>query len=619
MTFNITNSGTTYTIQSNAFTASLAPGLYSITLSVSGSASIDEVSQEFIETYNLTWTSNVTTGVDANGIHGSYPVKKIICPQSPTGGGASGFGFGNWFKEWNNVYNNFIDQFTTKFIAEVGAPWNSGGDVVQWRYGGPTMGASCYGLWKATTQMLSSLNAASQLNMPWNQIRASTVAPNMGGNNPAMLGDKAIAAGLDMSSNSYQQNVISDTVDSQLEPPVWKASTYFTTGFVIGFNGDVAATKGGYLAKVISIAGISNSFSHPAFSATVGGTVVDGAITWQTIRSPNTQADTWVANTNHSLGDTIFDSNGNQQTAVDGWLAEKARALSYLFVDINGNAQQVTTAGVTGIVQPAWATVAGSHTTDGTAIWICGGPAPRVTDSTTEPIWNRRLGGITQDLLVFWKLTTPNKKWVSPCYHNPKAADNTSAGLIVPKYPVVWSAETEAKMKVPTSSSGLTVFGAYNQWQGYNYGTGPSHCNGWQSDPPANPSGTPPTLASGAAKGWWIYSVSLNRIGAHFKGQFLLPTQDGTGHPQQVSVAIGCMRSGAFVAFGTYMTGTTNKVLWPIFTSDPLVYQCPERVDIQAVAIAAGNAGVSVGATAATFPFCAAFINDTVSLLNIIS
>jgi hypothetical protein len=121
------------------------------------------------------------------------------------------------------------------------------------------------------------------------------------------------------------------------------------------------------------------------------------------------------------------------------------------------------------------------------------------------------------------------------------------------------------------------------------------------------------------ALGWWIYSVTLNRIGVNFNGQILLPTQDATGHRQEVSVTIGCMRNGVFVAFGTYMTGQTVQVLWPIFTSDALVYQCSERVDIQAVAIATGGAGVSVGTNAAGYPVCAAFVSDVTALLNLIT
>jgi predicted flavoprotein YhiN len=59
-------------------------------------------------------------------------------------------------------------------------------------------------------------------------------------------------------------------------------------------------------------------------------------------------------------------------------------------------------------------------------------------------------------------------------------------------------------------------------------------------------------------------------------------------------------------------------VLWPVFTSDALVYQCGERIDLQAVAISSGGAGVSLGATAAGYPMCAAFVSDTTKLLNLI-
>ena len=166
----------------------------------------------------------------------------------------------------------------------------------------------------------------------------------------------------------------------------------------------------------------------------------------------------------------------------------------------------------------------------------------------------------------------------------------------MPKYPVYWFNETNPAFKPPVggSESTLTIWGAGNQWQRNNYYN--TYDAGWQQD--------------NLALGWWIYSIAINRFGT--AASVSLPKSS------QVSVTVGCIRNGSFVAFGTYNTGQKINVLWPIFTSDALVYQCSERVDVQAVAIAAGGSGVSIGAGVG-YPVCAAYYNDTVALLNQIS
>jgi hypothetical protein len=152
----------------------------------------------------------------------------------------------------------------------------------------------------------------------------------------------------------------------------------------------------------------------------------------------------------------------------------------------------------------------------------------------------------------------------------------------LPPYPAYWSSETVARLKPPTGNTDTerTVFGTGSQWLQFQ--------------------------TSNAMVGCWIYSVALNRLGT--PGAVSLP-QSG-----QVAVTIGCMRNGAFVAFGTYNTGQKIQVLWPIFTSDALVYQCSERVDVQALAIQDVDSGWGV-----THPLCAAHILDTIALLDLIS
>ena len=67
-----------------------------------------------------------------------------------------------------------------------------------------------------------------------------------------------------------------------------------------------------------------------------------------------------------------------------------------------------------------------------------------------------------------------------------------------------------------------------------------------------------------------------------------------------------------------FYTGQTYQVLWPVFTSDALVYQCSERIDVQAVAIASGAAGVSVGAAIAEPTLIARYVLDATAWLGLI-
>ncbi len=204
---------------------------------------------------------------------------------------------------------------------------------------------------------------------------------------------------------------------------------------------------------------------------------------------------------------------------------------------------------------------------------------------SSAPTW--ATSGITADgSTLRWTFARTPPKPIVPAVHRPQS---------IPRYPFYWESETIAKLKPPLTSaeSEMTNWGAGLQWNQWSVG---NH-----------------------ALGWWIYSVSLNRVGVNYKNGRLLRTQDVSGNPEEVSVTIGCMRSGSFVSFGTYTTGQTVQVLWPIFTTDALVYQCAERVDIQAVAIANGGAGVTVGTTAAGYPVCAAFVSDVTALLALIS
>ena len=276
-----------------------------------------------------------------------------------------------------------------------------------------------------------------------------------------------------------------------------------------------------------------------------------------------------------------------QQIEPPAWIASRYFTAGFRIMDSNGNFQTVgVTAGISGSTAPAWGTTNGALTTDGALTWSC---------------------------------TVPQLPF-SPCMH--RIPD-------LPRYPFYWYSETIARLMPPTSTSGNTIWGANSQWQRNTYhGT---YDPGWQYD--------------NQAYGWWIYSVAINRlvypnnqratvtggggigagsgnVGAGDDGSGDSGSNSGTGAGgtigNQVSVTIGCMRNGSFVAFGTYASGQVIQVLWPIFTSDALVYQCTERVDIQAVAIATSNS-VGIGANVSTPALVASFISDTYQLLGLIT
>jgi len=306
------------------------------------------------------------------------------------------------------------------------------------------------------------------------------------------------------------------------------------------------------------------------------------------------------------------------QIEPPSWAPKRYFPAGFCIQDGNGNLQIVGAAGTSGLVAPGWAGAEGAITYDGgpplpgmgTLGWKCyrvlaaavgstwlsatgknvgesitdpNGRTQVVTKAGTtgsvQPIWGVAVGSKTTDGTVIWEARVP----VSPAVHRPKS---------VGRYPVYWASETLARLKPPTATSGLTVLGSYNQW--VEQYSSQYDDQGWQSNPrhvsAENPTG-------GMAYGWWIYSVSINRCASGVGG---------------VMVTIGCIRNGAFVAFGSWSTGQTIQVLWPVFTSDALVYQCSERVDIQAAAI---EGAVDVSGRAASYPPCAAHLNDPLALM----
>lgn len=289
------------------------------------------------------------------------------------------------------------------------------------------------------------------------------------------------------------------------------------------------------------------------------------------------------------------------QLEPPGWIAGRYFTVGFTIMDSNGNFQTCSAAGVSGATAPTWAT--GGYTFDGAATWSC--------VKAIQPAVS-----------------------ITPAQH--RIPD-------MPRFPVYWYSETIARLMPPTSTSGLTIWGAWNQWQPNSNGTSTPD-PGWHKETSAD--------TKGMAYGWWIYSVSINRCmnpvkvrgpvsaaefgagdtgspgagdagqsGAGAGGPGTGPNAGPVEDTSEIACTIGCMRTiggvNTFVAFQTFQTGATYQVLWPVFTSDALVYQCAERLDIQAVAIASGGS-VSVGATISEPSLVAAFVSDTIALLNLI-
>ena len=470
--------------------------------------------------------------------------------------------------------------------------------------GGWGVTTSTTGLWTGQTPPVNDLLCLRPQDMPWNLSRTKQYVISGSdyfyGENPMLLGNgnpDNIAA-----SNTYAQGT---PVEFQNEPAQWKASTWITGGFTIYDShgrGQFICTSAGYTGS-----------SEPAWNITAGATTSETAapptssgsppivgrnvgVTW-TCSKVLRKATTWAGSTNYAIGATIIDGNGNTQQAVSGWVPFQALPLGFTVTDANNNQQTVTTAGKTGATAPAWGSSLSATTTDGTVTWTLTAVAAGAFSNNAiagPPVWPTVLGATVLDYQVLWKLVTPLAETMPTAQHR-----YSQGTTVVPRYPVYWASETVARLKAPSTGteSEKTIWGCGNQWQRNYYGGG-SYDEGWN----ALQTGQLAATGSGMMGGCWVYSLAINRI---------------SGASGSVAVTIGCMRSGSFVAFGTYATSEKIIVLWPIFTSDALVYQCSERVDIQVVVIGRGGNGVSMGLPDVNSPVPTAVYNDTLALLGL--
>jgi len=590
--------------------------------------------------------STLGPGLPAPGVHNSQAVLFIDCSS--------------WFKDYPYGITSLTKSETNTWTASPFPAPTFGPEIAHQQTASFT--ETIAGYWTGCCPAVSNLNVAGVLGMsvmPWNYVcKKDKTGGGTFYENPMLMGNPASypASG---PTNSYAQSTF---VEKQVEPPAWLASTPFTVGFVI-------MDSNGNFQKVTT-AGASYT-AHPAWPKVVGSTVTDGTVVWTCVKVI-VAPDTWAPQAYYNVGATIIDSNGNTQTQASGWQAAHAYTTSNVINDANNNSQHCTTPGTSGATEPAWSTTFGGTTTDGTAVWTNVGSGTIAQSGLGEPAWGTSLGSRTVDFLATWQLTNLVKPilpavkrqqfvprypfywygntsnattWVhgTPYAQNATVIDSNgrtqqcttpgTSGGAAPAWAstlgsttndgtVVWTlillTSEIAWLKPPVtgSESEKTIWGCGNQWQ-RNFWTGsPGYDNGFQFD--------------NLAKGWWIYSISLNRtkfevydVGITGVGQVGFGAGSLTpgigGSAQEVSVTIGCIRNNAFVAFGTFQTGQTYQVLWPIFTSDALVYQCSERIDLQAVAIGTGGAGVTTGTTANSYPICAAFVSDVTALLNLIT
>ena len=192
----------------------------------------------------------------------------------------------------------------------------------------------------------------------------------------------------------------------------------------------------------------------------------------------------------------------------------------------------------------------------------------------TAPAWSTNPAANTVEPNYSGVHTQAGVQWQVSLVTNPPAPA-TAKRFSLATYPVAW--QTDLSLSPGALKSrlvpGMTQVG---------YSTG-SH------------------LADKSVVGWWIYRVYLNRVNSG----------------GAIAVTLGCMRNGSFVAFGTFNTGSVVNAMWPVFTSDALIYQASERVDVQAIILTCGLGYATWGT--AGYPIMLAYWQDVANILNLIN
>lgn len=257
---------------------------------------------------------------------------------------------------------------------------------------------------------------------------------------------------------------------------------------------------------------------------------------------------------------------------------------------------------------------------------------------STEPMWTQNLGDTIREPDFIGTHRQPGALWrlTKILRHVPTILRNSKYGLGDTEYDdngnlqTVTTAGTTAILTPTwnitlsgTTTDGTVVWTLTNIYEPINPAvakiTPVVYPSFWQN-PAAGQTDPPPILVNSpqdsgghfifsfAPQGWWIYRVALNRI----------PQIKTTAKPPSdpISVTLGCIRNGAFVAFGTYNSGQIIDAYWPIFTNTALCYRASERIDVQAAIVICGLGYGTWGNV--DYPFAATYLNDIETVLNLL-
>ena len=621
------------------------------------------------------------------------------------------------------VSMTFIAQSTNVTLVGRGRPWN----LIVSDYGnwngypwtsqptfypeyhisrGWNLVSSVSGLWMGKTPPVQSLGFPHPDSMPWNLLYLDTLlSPNHYGwpyAIPPMNCNQPYTTQLTISGTPPNQTIYAGGYyraygnwETELNPPAWKANTWYPTGFKIrDKNGNIqtmvtptGGLTGAYYPGLPPDDSLFSTENGVVMTEATGGYELNGVkhsqAQWKcTVVNENT-TDTWRTSHAYPVGAKITDRNWNTQTVVSGWFPNHAYAEGAQVTDGAGISQLAITGSVSGATAPTWHGALGATTSDGSVVWQSTGSAPLTAPGMREPAWPTPNLGLavlkpdwspgmlcrTQDSVtiggalyqctqggfsktlelvslalinglsfadgnVIWKRisdTSTAPAWVVNMDYSSGTVIVDSNGNeqscvqigVAGTTPPTWA----------TTLNALTNDGTA-QWKCTRLGTDNITCdNGvnWRLTAlpglPVTPAVTRqycipkyPVVRYGGnypfpegfnPVGWWIYEVTLNRLGKD-NGSGVMEPQSGS-----VPVTLGCMRNGSFVSFGTWNTGQTIPAMWPIFTAGPLVYQCSETVDVQAVVITCGLNFQTGGEV--TYPICAAYYNDMMALLGLIS
>ena len=239
--------------------------------------------------------------------------------------------------------------------------------------------------------------------------------------------------------------------------------------------------------------------TQPTWNTTVGGTTTDNVALWVN-RGPTIENIGIVGPTQQSLGVKV-------NTNTNAWADTTYYSILNSIIDTNGNLQQTTTSGLSGYYgsggNPAWATVLGGTTADGTVVWT-------LTELAANLVWAANTNYSDGALVV----ATPTNGVPSVFQLQSFAASQISGNVSAYLWPVSHTTSVGTFSKTYPLSIGSAVASA----------TG----NSFLFNPPANPDQNPVQWAtlnsSGTITG---YTTPFPSYGANYNmvllGNLIIP------------------------------------------------------------------------------------------------